>query len=65
MRFLTLDALQGISNNTKILCVPCVSFASFAVKKRLNRKGRKELRKVRKESIRCAFGTKQYKNLIF
>jgi len=40
----------------------------FAVKqKRFNRKERKELRKVCKESIRCAFGTNQYqyKRLIF
>jgi len=38
---------------------------SLRLKKRPNRKERKELRKVRKVSIRCVFGTNQYKNLIF
>ena len=37
-------------------------FASFAVKSFFNRKGCKELRRVRKESIRCVFSTHQYQN---
>jgi len=42
-----------------------LGFAYFAVKKRLNHKVCKGLRKVLKELIRCAFGTNQCKNLIF
>ena len=53
---------RGTSNNTKN---PLRSLRILCVKKRLNRKVRKELRKVSEVSIRCAFGTQQYKKLIF